>query len=410
MSHFSKPTHLALQYPIPTAIPLTEERKGMNNPTFPSLPQQPWAGIVLLIASLLSLIAANSTTFAATYFNTLNYPLAGLSLSQWINEGLMSIVFLYFALILKTLLFTRHPHQREQRRLPLLAALMGIILPAVIYLIFNGFTATTLHGWGIPVASDWIVIFTLLVLLGNRVPTALTTFLLTLVITENIITFLLTSALHIPKLSWFYLIAAALVYLVLVVCNMMGKVQHRIYLLGGALLWLLTLKAGLHATVAGIFLAWVLPLSLPDQITPSPVLQWQLCLTHWVALIILPIVMFANLGFALADCSWATLLSPVSFGVALGLLFKPVGIFGTIWLLVKLRWAKLPAEVSLWHILGASLLCGVGLSMSIVMTALTLSDMALQNSSKLAILFCSAFLAFIAYWVLRLAALLRQAT
>ena len=120
--------------------------------------------------------------------------------------------------------------------------------------------------------------------------------------------------------------------------------------------------------------------------------------------------MFANQGFALADCSWATLLSPVSFGVALGLLFKPVGIFGTIWLLVKLRWAKLPAEVSLWHILGASLLCGVGLSMSIVMTALTLPDMALQNSSKLAILFCSAFLAFIAYWVLRLAALLRQAT
>ena len=382
----------------------------MNNPTFPSLPQQPWAGILLLIASLLSLIAANSTTFAATYFNTLNYPLAGLSLSQWINEGLMSIVFLYFALILKTLLFTRHPHQREQRRLPLLAALMGIILPAVIYLIFNGFTATTLHGWGISVASDWIVIFTLLVLLGNRVPATLATFLLTLVITENIITFLLTSALHIPKLSWFYLMAAALVYVVLVVCNMMGKVQHRIYLLGGALLWLLALKAGLHAAVAGIFLAWVLPLSLPDQITPSPVLQWQQSLTNWVALIIVPIVMLANLGFSLADCSWATLLSPVSFGVALGLLFKPVGIFGTIWLLVKLRWAKLPAEVSLWHILGASLLCGVGLSMSILMTALTLPDMALQNSSKLAILFCSAFLAFIAYWVLRLAALLRQAT
>ena len=363
-----------------------------------------------MIASLLSLIAANSTTFAATYFNTLNYPLAGLSLSQWINEGLMSIVFLYFALILKTLLFTRHPHQREQRRLPLLAALMGIILPAVIYLIFNGFTATTLHGWGISVASDWIVIFTLLVLLGNRVPATLATFLLTLVITENIITFLLTSALHIPKLSWFYLMAAALVYVVLVVCNMMGKVQHRIYLLGGALLWLLALKAGLHAAVAGIFLAWVLPLSLPDQITPSPVLQWQQSLTNWVALIIVPIVMLANLGFSLADCSWATLLSPVSFGVALGLLFKPVGIFGTIWLLVKLRWAKLPAEVSLWHILGASLLCGVGLSMSILMTALTLPDMALQNSSKLAILFCSAFLAFIAYWVLRLAALLRQAT
>ena len=382
----------------------------MNNPTFPSLPQQPWAGILLLIASLLSLIAANSTTFAATYFNTLNYPLAGLSLLQWINEGLMSIVFLYFALILKTLLFTRTPHQREQRRLPLLAALMGIILPAVIYLIFNGFTATTLHGWGISVASDWIVIFTLLVLLGNRVPATLATFLLTLVITENIITFLLTSALHIPKLSWFYLMAAALVYVVLVVCNMMGKVQHRIYLLGGALLWLLALKAGLHAAVAGIFLAWVLPLSLPDQITPSPVLQWQQSLTNWVALIIVPIVMLANLGFSLADCSWATLLSPVSFGVALGLLFKPVGIFGTIWLLVKLRWAKLPAEVSLWHILGASLLCGVGLSMSILMTALTLPDMALQNSSKLAILFCSAFLAFIAYWVLRLAALLRQST
>ena len=387
---------------------MTEERQGMNKPTFPSLPQPILATFLLIIASLLSLIAANTTTFAATYFNTLNYPFAGLSLLQWINEGLMTLVFLYFGLILKTLLLTHKFHQRTQHHLALLTAFISSILPSIIYLIFNGFSATTLYGWSIPIASDLILIFFLLSLLNNTIPVALKTFLLVLVITENIIALLLTSALHIPKFSWFYFILAALIYLALIIYNAMGKVQHRFYLLGGLLLWLFTLKAGIHATIVGFLLAWVLPHSLPDQITPSLVLQWQKYLKHCIAYLILPIFIFTNLGFSFADCSWETLLSPVSFGVALGFIIKPIGIFGTIWLLIKLKWSKMPEDITLWYLLSAALLCSVGFSMSIFMSTLVLPDIALQNSSKIAILFCSVGAGVIGYGTLRLAALFHK--
>ena len=370
------------------------------------LPRQPVAGIMLLLAALFSLLFANQTTLAASYFNTLNRPFMGFSLLEWVNEGLMAIFFLYLALTLKRILLTRNLVHTVSK-LPLIAACAGVVLPAAFYLIFNAALPNSIHGWHIPIATDLILVLAILALLGNTLPPTLTSFFITLAITENLAAIVLTTSFQAAQASWFYLILIGLVYLALIACNLMGKTQHRFYLLGGMALWLLCIKAGLHAHIAGILLASTLPLRLPDQITPAPLLQWQTLLNHSVTWLILPLFVFANLGFAFADCSWTTLLSPVSFGVVLGLMVgKPLAIFATTGLLVKLRWASLPLGMTWLHLLGIALLCGVGFSMSLLMGALSLSDMALLNSNKIALLFSSTVMGFIAYWVLRLAALL----
>ncbi|MER8793636.1 Na+/H+ antiporter NhaA [Mesorhizobium sp. M0984] len=348
-------------------------------------------GLVLMAAAALALIVANSPLGEA-YFSALHAYLGPLSVSHWINDGLMAVFFLLVGLEIKREMLDGQLSTWPRRVLPGIAAAGGMAAPALVYVAINHNNPAALSGWAIPTATDIAFALGVLSLLGRRVPGSLKIFLTALAIIDDLGAVLIIAVFYTSGLSLAYLGAAFAVIALLVVLNRMRVLTLLPYILLGIVLWVLVLKSGVHATLAGVALALTIPLKISPgsghDLDHSPLHRLEHGLHKVVAFFVIPIFGFANAGVSLAGLSAAALAEPLTLGVAAGLVLgKLVGVFGSSALAIRLGFADLPVNAGWLHMVGISLLCGIGFTMSLFIGLLAFaSDAALQDAVKVGIL------------------------
>ncbi|MBP6861737.1 MAG: Na+/H+ antiporter NhaA [Neisseriaceae bacterium] len=360
-------------------------------------------GIVLICASILGLLWANSA-YASAYFSLLNLSVLGMSVLHWINDGLMAIFFLYVGLEVKREFLSGELATFKQRALPGAAALGGLLVPALIYLLFVGQDAELASGWAIPTATDIAFALGILALLGDKVPNSIKVFLTALAIIDDLAAIVIIALFYTASLQAAYLLAAVIVLAMLVGLNRRGVTQKWPYLALGLLLWWLVLQSGLHATLAGVALALTIPLRVPGlkSYDQSPLLVWEHGLTKWVAFLVIPVFGFANAGVSFAGFSLAQLTHPIVLGIAVGLFVgKQLGIFGVVYLGAKLGWLVRPKGASWQQVYGVALLCGVGFTMSLFISLLAFVDPQLQDLSKIGVFMGSVLAGVSGFLVLK---------
>ena len=339
------------------------------------------SGILLLGVTVLALAVANSP-LAPGYFDSLHAVVAGLSLHHWINDGLMALFFLLVGLEIRHELVEGQLSTWAGRALPGLAAVGGMVAPAVIYAALNWNGA--LHGWAIPTATDIAFSLGVLAMLGSRAPASLKIFLTALAIIDDLLAVLIIALFYGSGLSPLFLGLAAGTLAALYAMNRLGVMRLWPYLMVGAVLWFFVLKSGIHATIAGVLLAFVIPNGPGDN---WPARKLEDGLANPVAYGIVPVFAFANAGVALGGISLATFLQPITLGVAAGLFFgKQIGILGACWLGVKLGIAKLPVRANWVQVYGVSLLCGIGFTISLFIGALAFTSPDNVAAAKLGVL------------------------
>jgi NhaA family Na+:H+ antiporter len=346
-------------------------------------------GIVLMLAAAAALFVANSP-LAPAYFDFLGAKIAGLSVLHWINDGLMAVFFLLVGLEIKRELLEGQLAKWEDRILPGLAALGGMLAPALVYLLINGVAASTTRGWAIPTATDIAFALGALALLGKRVPVSLKIFLTALAILDDLGAITIIALAYTDNLHTEWLLAAGSVFALLVALAWFGRRSLWLFLILGLCLWFFMLKSGVHATLAGVLLAFAIPLPAKDASNDSdrPLLVLEHAIQPWVAYLIVPIFGFANAGVSFAGTTSAVLLAPVTLGIAAGLFVgKQCGVFLATWAAVALKFARPPAGASWPQIYGVSLLCGIGFTMSLFIGLLAFpDDELLQSEVKLGVL------------------------
>jgi Na+:H+ antiporter, NhaA family len=358
-------------------------------------------GIMLIACTAISLLLANSPV-GDGYRDSWHAEIAGMSVEHWINDGFMAVFFLFIGLELERELYNGELSNPRKALLPILAALGGVIAPALIHLSLNAGTQTQ-GGIGIPMATDIAFALGILSLLGNRVPWSLKVFLAALAVMDDLAAIVVIAIFYTEKLSLIWLGAALGVLTVLVVLNRMRVMMLFPYLLGGVLMWFLMLKSGVHATIAGVLLAFAIPFSARRDDQASPSHRLEHFLHKPVAFLILPLFALANTGILIGADWRAELATNNSVGIIAGLVLgKPIGILVLSSIAVALGLCRLPDDVR-WHqIVGAGFLGGIGFTMSIFIANLAFaSQVSLINSSKMAILlasFGSALLGFL--WLL----------
>lgn len=347
-------------------------------------------GILLIFCTFISLIAANSS-FGPTYQNFWHTNVAGLSVEHWINDALMAVFFLLVGLELERELYSGELSNFRNALLPIFAAIGGIFAPALIHFVLN-VGMPTQAGIGIPMATDIAFALGVLALLGRRIPASLKVFLTALAVMDDFGAIALIALFYTEQLSLVYLLSALSVFAVLVVLNRTFRVMLMFpYLLGGALMWFFMFKSGVHATVAGVLLAFAIPFSAKIEDEHSPSYRLEHFLHKPVAFIILPVFALANTGVLIHSGWQQDLLSANSVGIISGLIFgKPLGITFLSFLAVTLGMCTLPSGLTWRHIFGAGLLGGIGFTMSIFITNLAFTgDANVINASKMAILLAS---------------------
>ncbi|TPM99183.1 Na+/H+ antiporter NhaA [Mesorhizobium sp. B2-1-3A] len=365
-------------------------------------------GIILMVAAALALIVANSP-LSGTYFSVLHAYLGPLSVSHWINDGLMAVFFLLVGLEIKREMLDGQLSTWPRRVLPGIAAAGGMLVPALVYVAINRNNSAALPGWAIPTATDIAFALGVLSLLGSRVPASLKVFLTALAIIDDLGAVIIIAIFYTSGLSLAYLGAAFAVIAVLVVLNRMRVMTLVPYLVLGAILWVLVLKSGVHATLAGVALALTIPLErsagIGHDFDHSPLHRLEHGLHRIVPFVIIPIFGFANAGVSLAVLSLGALIEPLTLGVAAGLVVgKLVGVLGSSALAIRLGLADLPAHAGWSHMLGISLLCGIGFTMSLFIGLLAFAgDVALQDAVKVGILAGSFIAAILGAAVLLMA-------
>jgi len=348
-------------------------------------------GIILMVAAALALIVANSP-LATAYFAVLHAYLGPLSISHWINDGLMAVFFLLVGLEIKREMLDGQLSTWPRRVLPGIAAAGGMVVPALVYVAINRDNTAALSGWAIPTATDIAFALGVLSLLGSRVPASLKVFLTALAIIDDLGAVIIIALFYTSGLSLAYLAAAFAVIAVLVMLNRMRVTNLVPYLVLGAVLWVLVLKSGVHATLAGVALALTIPLErspgIGHDLEHSPLHRLEHGLHKLVPFLVIPIFGFANAGVSLGGLSFAGLVEPLTLGVAAGLVLgKLVGVFGSSALAIRFGLADLPVNAGWLHMLGISLLCGIGFTMSLFIGLLAFaSDPTLQDAVKVGIL------------------------
>jgi Na+:H+ antiporter, NhaA family len=364
-------------------------------------------GVVLMAAAAAGLAVANSP-LAAAYFRTLEAYLGPLSLLHWINDGLMAVFFLLVGLEVKRELIDGQLSTWSRRVLPGLAAIGGMAVPALVYLFIVRDTPGAAQGWATPAATDIAFTLGVLALLGRRVPVSLKIFVTALAIVDDLGAVAIIAAFYTAQLEVPWLAGAAAVVAVLVAFNRFRVQALWPYLAAGGVLWVCVLQSGVHATLAGVALAFTIPLTRsparPDD-DSSPLHRLEHGLHRWVAFGVVPIFGFANAGVSLAGLGAEAILAPVTLGVALGLfLGKQVGVFAATWLAVRLRLADCPEHASWAQVYGASVLCGIGFTMSLFIGLLAFAQAPLlQSEVKLGVLIGSLASAVLGAAVLSLA-------
>jgi NhaA family Na+:H+ antiporter len=358
---------------------------------------------MLIICTALSLLLANSPA-GDGYRDLLRLEIAGMSLEHWINDGLMAIFFLFIGLELERELYNGELSNPRKALLPIVAAIGGVVLPASIHFAMNAGLPTQ-DGIGIPMATDIAFALGVLSLLGNRVPWSLKVFLAALAVMDDLFAIIVIAVFYTSELSLGWLAAALSMLALLVVLNRLRVMSLAPYLIGGAIVWFLMLKSGVHATISGVLLAFAIPFSALREDERSPSHRLEHSLHKPVAFLILPLFALANTGILIGADWRSELASPNSLGIAAGLLIgKPLGILVLSAIAVMAGLCRLPDDVRWSHIAGAGFLGGIGFTMSIFIANLAFpADPALVNSSKMAILFGSLLSALLGFFWLQAA-------
>ena len=371
-------------------------------------------GIILIVAAALALAIANSPLLL-DYQKLLSTPVAFSAgslvaidkpLLLWINDGLMALFFFLIGLEVKREIVTGQLRSWKQASLPIIAAIGGMAIPAIVFVALNLGSPENLRGWAIPAATDIAFALGLLALLGSRVPVALKALLLAIAIIDDIgaiaiIAIFYTENMNLAALALALVPAAAMLLL-----NRAGVARTIPYFLFAALLWICVLKSGVHATLAGVVTALFVPIATGDE---RPLERLEHALHPWVAFLILPIFAFSNAGVSFAGAGLDALLAPLSLGIAAGLVIgKQLGIFGACWLAVKAGWARLPEGVGFRHVYGLSCLAGIGFTMSLFIGNLAFVDPQQIAAVKFGVLGGSLVSAITGIMVLRFASPRKQ--
>lgn len=347
-------------------------------------------GIVLILCTLISLSITNSP-FCAAYLGFWHQYVAGLSIEHWVNDALMAVFFLLIGLELQRELRNGELSDLRNAMLPIVAAAGGIALPALIHFGLNSGTATQ-AGVGIPMATDIAFALGVLALLGNRVPASLKIFLTALAVMDDLGAIIVIALFYTSDFSLLYLLGAVGTFAALLAMNRLLRIVTMLpYLIGGVLMWFLMLKSGVHATIAGVMLAFAIPYSSREDDAASPSHRLEHLLHKPVTFLILPTFALANTGIVVGAGSMAALLSTNSLGIIAGLtLGKPLGIVAFSFAAVALGLCRLPLDLAWRHVLGAGLLGGIGFTMSIFITNLAFVGQAdVISASKMAIFLAS---------------------
>ena len=372
-------------------------------------------GILLMAAAAVAMIIANSS-IAASYSHILHLiigpeltpKLGPMTVHLWINDGLMAIFFLLVGLEIKREFVDGHLSTWADRALPMVAAAAGMIVPAIIYLAVAGGDPALQRGWAIPAATDIAFAIGVLALLGSRAPASLKLFLTTVAIVDDMGAVAIIALFYTAELNIAALIAAGGIWLVMMMLNRFRVNALWPYLILAVLLWYATLLSGVHATIAGVMAAFAIPFrrtfAAPDA-EDSALHRLEHALVKPVAFFIVPIFGFANAGVSFAGVNLAALIAPLPLGIALGLfLGKQLGIFTSVWIVVKLGIAARPAHASWMQVYGVALLCGIGFTMSLFIGGLAFIGPDQGDAVKIGVLMGSILSAIIGYLILRFAA------
>ena len=358
-------------------------------------------GIVLIICTVISIFIANSdlsTAYLNFWLTPLHAPINGMTfphdLTAFINDALMAVFFLLVGMEIKREMLIGELSSIRQAALPIVAAIGGMLIPAGIYLFWNHNTPLA-HGWGIPMATDIAFSLGIISLLGKRVPMALKILLTALAIIDDLGAIIAIAIFYTAQIHWLYLGLAGLCLLFLIVLNLLKVQRLYLYFLAGILLWYCLFNSGVHATLAGVLLAFTLPLSKIPKLEHN--------IHDPVNFIILPIFALANTAIVLPAHTWDILLKETTtYGIAGGLIFgKPIGILLFSFLAVKLKFAQLPKGLNWHHITGMGMIAGIGFTMSIFISMLAFNDASDQISAKIAVLMASLISAVIGYGYLK---------
>ena len=364
------------------------------------------SGILLLIAGLIALVLSNSS-FAGVfdhilhlklYFGT-NLPLFYKSIQHWINDGLMVIFFFVVGLELKREFLEGELSMPSQAILPVIAAVGGMAVPAIFYLLFNFNNPETFQGWAIPSATDIAFSLGVLSLLGKKVPISLKIFLMALAIIDDLGAIIIIALFYSSNLEIFSLLVVLFILFFLYLCNRINLQNIWIYILLGFFLWIFIQNAGIHATISGVLLAIFVPHKKTKQ--GSLLTCAENKLHPWVAYLIMPLFALTNAGVYLGDVSLASLSNPVPLGIMTGLFFgKQIGVFFTTFLLIKMGYARLPSGSNWIQMYGIAMLTGIGFTMAMFINFLAFYTDIYINQAKIAILIASFTSAVLGYILL----------
>lgn len=359
-------------------------------------------GALLFICVVISMIIAN-TSLGPGLENLLNKELGFETESihlrypilMWINDGLMAIFFLMVGLEIKREIVEGELSSPKKASLPILSAIGGAAIPALIYLAFNNGLETQ-HGWGIPMATDIAFALAVISLLGKRVPSSLKIFLAALAIVDDLIAILVIAFFYSSGIEMTYLMYAAIGLVVLIIMNRMNIQNPYLYLIPGAFIWYFVHHSGIHATIAGVLVAMTIPTN--DTDIESPLERLEHAISKPVNFLIIPLFAFANTNITLESEMLAGLTAPLGLGISAGLLIgKPIGILLTSFICTKLKLSSLPQGSTWKHIVGVGLLAGIGFTMSIFISILSFSDPLHVSEAKLSILLTSLLAGIIGY-------------
>ncbi|KAB7886362.1 Na+/H+ antiporter NhaA [Poseidonibacter ostreae] len=376
------------------------------------LQKESTSGIILMAVTVLALIFSNTflSEFYTNFLHTnIEFKIGSIleiskPLILWVNDGLMAIFFLLIGLEIKRELLLGHLSTFSKIALPAIAAVGGMLIPALIYVFFNYNDEFALRGWAIPTATDIAFALGIVSLLGKRVPVSLKIFLMALAIFDDLGAILIIAFFYTSSLSLSSLFFALICIIILITMNKMQITLVSAYALVGLVLWVFVLKSGVHATLAGIILAFTIPLNAINERRKrvSPVKSLQHYIHFWVAFYILPIFAFVNAGIDLRTLEMSQVFNPVSLGIILGLFVgKQVGVMLFVYLAVKFNFAKLPRCTTWAQIYGISVLTGIGFTMSLFVDSLAFEDSSqFFYTDKLAILIGSILSGLVGYLVL----------
>ena len=364
-------------------------------------------GILLVAASAIALLIENSNV-SYLYNAFRDFPLGiqigPLSITKpfllWINDGMMAIFFMLVGLEIKREFISGELSRASQITLPAIAAIGGMVVPAFFYVFFNFGDPYALRGWAIPTATDIAFALGVLSLLGSRIPLSAKVLLTAIAIFDDLGAIIIIALFYTAELSVTSLWLASITIGVLYIMNRLRVMTISYYIIVGVVLWVCVLKSGIHATLAGVIVALMIPGHKEGSTSGSPLSRLEHSLHPWVTFLILPLFAFANAGVSFIGLDIKELLNPVSLGILMGLFIgKQLGIFLSIFITIKAGWAKMPSDTNWLMLYGVSILCGIGFTMSLFIGTLAFSDPTYAAYIRLGVLVGSLFSAIWGYFI-----------